>query len=156
MCQQTKNNCTKAFDNRSRSKNLKPKKSRGVNLTPPSPSRLLRVKYDWLTPSCEVINSSKWNTLYWNYEYKLATFTHQDIFLKGNTNKLLKQRNTRHEKLDLLISLPMWQIYSKFKFAPIAKVANGTFAHRVRKGGIYHLCYTCKFGFAIHLPHRQT
>ena len=30
MCQQTRNSCTKAFDNRSRSKNLKPRKSRGV------------------------------------------------------------------------------------------------------------------------------
>ena len=48
MCSQTDNSCAKAFDNRSRSKNLKPKKSRGggVNLTcqfdpPPPPPRLL-------------------------------------------------------------------------------------------------------------------
>ena len=27
--------------------------------------------------------------------------------------------------------LPMWQIYSKFKFAPIGKVVNATFAHRM-------------------------
>ena len=41
MCSQTRNSCAKAFDNRSRGKNLKPKKSRGgVNLTPPL-SRLL-------------------------------------------------------------------------------------------------------------------
>ena len=42
MCSQTRKGCAKAFDNRARSKNLKPKKSRGggVNLTPP-PSRLL-------------------------------------------------------------------------------------------------------------------
>ena len=40
MCSQTRNSCAKAFGNRSRSKNLKPKKLRGVNLTPP-PSRLL-------------------------------------------------------------------------------------------------------------------
>ena len=51
-------------------------------------------KYDWRYPSCEVISSSKWNTLYWNYKYKLATFAHQDIFSEGNTNKLLKQRNS--------------------------------------------------------------
>ena len=51
-------------------------------------------KYDWRYPSCEVISSSKWNTLYWNYKYKLATFAHQDIFSVGNTNKLLKQRNS--------------------------------------------------------------
>ena len=37
MCSQTRNSCAKAFDNRSRSKNLKPKKSsgEGVNLTCP-------------------------------------------------------------------------------------------------------------------------
>ena len=29
MCSQTRNSCAKAFDNRPRSKNLKPKKSRG-------------------------------------------------------------------------------------------------------------------------------
>ena len=29
MCSQTRNSCAKAFDNRSRSKNLKPKKLRG-------------------------------------------------------------------------------------------------------------------------------
>ena len=51
-------------------------------------------KYDWRYLSCEVISSSKWNTLYWNYKYKLATFAHQDIFSEGNTNKLLKQRNS--------------------------------------------------------------
>ena len=51
-------------------------------------------KYDWLTPSCKVINSSKWNTLHWNYKYKLATFVHLDIFLERNTNRLLKQRNS--------------------------------------------------------------
>ena len=51
-------------------------------------------KCDWRYPSCEVISSSKWNTLYWNYKYKLATFAHQDIFSEGNTNKLLKQRNS--------------------------------------------------------------
>ena len=37
-----KDSCTKAFDNWSRSKNLKPKKSRGVNLTPP-PLKAFRV-----------------------------------------------------------------------------------------------------------------
>ena len=26
----------------------------------------------------------------------------------------------------------MWQIYSKFKFVPIAKVVNAAFAHRMR------------------------
>ena len=31
---------------------------------------------------------------YWNYKYKLATFAHQDIFSEGNTNKLLKTRNS--------------------------------------------------------------
>ena len=51
-------------------------------------------KYGLLTPSCELINSSKWNTLYWNYKYKLANFAHQDMFSEGNTNKLLKQRNS--------------------------------------------------------------
>ena len=41
MCSQTRNSCVKAFDNRSRSKNLKPKKSRGgVNLTPLKASRV--------------------------------------------------------------------------------------------------------------------
>ena len=51
--------------------------------------------------------------------------------------------------------LPMWQIYSKFKFAPIAKVVNATFAHRMSKCGIWHLCYRCKFEFALYLPHWQ-
>ena len=41
MCSQTRNSCAKAFDNRSRSKNLKPKKSRGGQFDPPPPSRLL-------------------------------------------------------------------------------------------------------------------
>ena len=45
MCLQINNKCAKAFDNRSRSKNLKPKKSRGVNLTPPPSSRLLGLMY---------------------------------------------------------------------------------------------------------------
>ena len=41
MCSQARNSCAKAFDNRSRIKNLKPKKSRGgVNLTPPPPPLL--------------------------------------------------------------------------------------------------------------------
>ena len=44
MCSQTRNSCAKASDNRSRSKNLKPKKSRGVNLTPPLPLKASRVK----------------------------------------------------------------------------------------------------------------
>ena len=35
MCSQTRNSCAKAFDNRSRSKNLKPKKSRGGQFDPP-------------------------------------------------------------------------------------------------------------------------
>ena len=39
------NSCTKAFDNRSRNKNLKQKISRGLNLTPPPPpSRFLWLK----------------------------------------------------------------------------------------------------------------
>ena len=33
-------------------------------------------------------------TTNWNYKYILATFAHQDIFSEGNTNKLLKQRNS--------------------------------------------------------------
>ena len=54
MCSQTRNSCAKAFDNRSRSKNLKPKKSRrGVNLTPPPPppppSRLLGLSWKYNT-----------------------------------------------------------------------------------------------------------
>ena len=51
MCSQTRNSCAKAFDNRSRSKNLKSKKSRGGgNLTPPPPpSRLLGlIKCGWI------------------------------------------------------------------------------------------------------------
>ena len=45
MCSQTRNSCAKAFDNRSRSKNLKPKKSRGGagQFNPPPSSRLPRV-----------------------------------------------------------------------------------------------------------------
>ena len=35
MCSQTRNSCAKAFVNRSRSKNLKPKKSRGGQFDPP-------------------------------------------------------------------------------------------------------------------------
>ena len=34
--------------------------------------------------------------LSWNYKYKLATFAHQDIFSEGNTNKLLKRRNSTY------------------------------------------------------------
>ena len=46
MCQQTRNSCANASENQSRSKDLKPKKSRGggVNLTPSPPSRLLGLK----------------------------------------------------------------------------------------------------------------
>ena len=49
MCSQTRNSCAKAFDNQSRSKNLKPKKSSGgeVNLTPPPPPKASRVIADW-------------------------------------------------------------------------------------------------------------
>ena len=31
-----------------------------------------------------------------------------------------------HEKLDLYLCLPMWQIYSKFKFASIANTVHAT------------------------------
>ena len=44
MCSQTRNSCAKAFDNQARSKNFKPKKSRGGQFDrppPPPPSRLL-------------------------------------------------------------------------------------------------------------------
>ena len=44
MCSQTRNSCATAFDNRSRSKILKPKKSRGCQFAPPSPSRLLGLR----------------------------------------------------------------------------------------------------------------
>ena len=45
MCSQTRNSCAKAFDNRLRSKNLKPKKSRGGGQFDPSPPwRLLGLK----------------------------------------------------------------------------------------------------------------
>ena len=37
MCSQTRNSCAKAFGNRSRSKTLKPKKSRGGQFDPPPP-----------------------------------------------------------------------------------------------------------------------
>ena len=40
MCSQTRNSCAKAFDNRSRNKNLKPKKLRGGQFDSP-PSRLV-------------------------------------------------------------------------------------------------------------------
>ena len=36
----------------------------------------------------------------------------------------------------------------KFKFAPIANMANATFAHDMSKYGIYHVCYRCKLAFA--------
>ena len=42
MCSQTRNSCAKAFDNCSRSKNLKPK-IRGGSIWPPPPSRLLGI-----------------------------------------------------------------------------------------------------------------
>ena len=51
-------------------------------------------KYDWQTPSSDILNNTNWNPLYWNYKHKLATFAHQDIFSEGNTNKLLKRRNS--------------------------------------------------------------
>ena len=43
MCSQTRNSCAKAFDNRSRSKNLKPKNSRGGGVKSP-PLKASRVK----------------------------------------------------------------------------------------------------------------
>ena len=45
ICSQTRNSCAKAFDNRSKSKNLKPKKIEGggVNLTPPPLLKASRV-----------------------------------------------------------------------------------------------------------------
>ena len=50
MPQQTKNSCAKAFGNRSRNKNLKPKKSRGgVRLTPLMPFRVKAIVYDKVT-----------------------------------------------------------------------------------------------------------
>ena len=59
MCSQTRNSCAKDFDNRLRSKNLKPKKSRGgggPNLIP-SPSRLLGLKYQF-TPILVTMNNA--------------------------------------------------------------------------------------------------
>ena len=53
-------------------------------------------RYDWQTPSCEVLDNTNWNPLSWNYKYKLATFAHQDIFSDGNPNKLLKRRNSAY------------------------------------------------------------
>ena len=46
MCSETGNSCAKVFDNRSRSKNLKPKKSRGEGQfdSPPLPFNASRVK----------------------------------------------------------------------------------------------------------------
>ena len=45
MCSQTRNSCAKAFDNRSRSKNLMPKKSRGGQFDSPPPPRPLGLNY---------------------------------------------------------------------------------------------------------------
>ena len=47
---------------------------------------------------------------------------------------------TLHEKLDLYLCLPMWQIYSKFKFASIANTVHATYANRMDKCGIYNVC----------------
>ena len=44
MCSQTRNSCAKAFGNRSRSKNLKSKKSRGGQFDPPPSPRPLGLK----------------------------------------------------------------------------------------------------------------
>ena len=59
MCSQTRNSCAKAFDNQSRSKNLKPKKSRGGGGQFDSPpSRLIglkeidRISLGWLSCNC--------------------------------------------------------------------------------------------------------
>ena len=59
MCSQTRNSCAKAFDNQSRSKNLKPKNSRGGGqFDPPPPSRLIglkeidRISLGWLSCNC--------------------------------------------------------------------------------------------------------
>ena len=50
MCSQTRNSCAKAFDNRSRSKNLKPKKLRGGQIVnPPTSPRLLGLTLDKVT-----------------------------------------------------------------------------------------------------------
>ena len=42
MCSQTRNSSAKAFNNRSRNKNLKPKKSRGCQFDPPPPPPSLK------------------------------------------------------------------------------------------------------------------
>ena len=44
MCSQTRNSCAKAFDNRSRSKNLKPKNRGGCQFDPLPPLKASRVK----------------------------------------------------------------------------------------------------------------
>ena len=46
MCSQTRNSCAKAFDNRSRSKNLKPKKLTGGGQFDPPPLKASRISED--------------------------------------------------------------------------------------------------------------
>ena len=62
MCSQTRNSCAKAFDNRSRGKHLKPKKSRGVNLTPPPPPSRLLSKTDTVTECIELTPAEESNS----------------------------------------------------------------------------------------------
>ena len=66
MCSQTRNSCANTFHNRSRSKNLKPKKSRGRSISPPPPPlKASRVKSGLvsITPGCHSIKQ-KWKKYY--------------------------------------------------------------------------------------------
>ena len=54
MCSQTRNSYAKAFDNQSRSKNLKPKKSRGQFDPPPPSLKASRVKSGILRYQIEI------------------------------------------------------------------------------------------------------
>ena len=96
MCSQTRNNCAKAFDNQSRSKNLKPKKSRGWGQfdPPPPPLKASRVNGVMLQHNMLVVRDmSQTMILRWDFflEHKAKVDAGRQLFVFGGRETPLSQ-----------------------------------------------------------------
>ena len=96
MCSQTRNSCAKAFDNRSRSINLKPKNSRGgqFDTPPPPPLKASRVN----TIDTEIISENL-------ATYQLV-FSHSSEDIAACQDSVLKELEKKHRlEREFLMSL---------------------------------------------------
>ena len=95
MCPQTRNSLAKAFDNLSRSKNLKPKKSGGINLAAPPPLKASRVKCNtrFESRSTYYINAAR--TSYGQFNVCVAAAADWNDLDKNLKQLLLKSLKTK-------------------------------------------------------------